>query len=72
MLLQTRGIRAFGDGIVSVVLAAYLAALGLSDARIGIVVADDAARLGRADARPSGCAATASAGAACCSWSRCC
>lgn len=39
MLLQTRGIRAFGDGVVSVVLASYLAAVGLSDARIGVVVA---------------------------------
>jgi MFS family permease len=39
VLLQTRGIRAFGDGVVSVVLASYLAALGLSDARIGVVVA---------------------------------
>ncbi|MEI8410620.1 MULTISPECIES: MFS transporter [unclassified Kribbella] len=39
VLLQTRGIRAFGDGIVSVVLAGYLAALGLSEARIGVVVA---------------------------------
>ncbi len=39
VLLQTRGVRAFGDGVVSVVLAAYLAAAGLSDARIGIVVA---------------------------------
>ena len=39
VLLQTRGIRAFGDGIVSVVLAGYLAALGLSGARIGVVVA---------------------------------
>ena len=39
VLLQTRGVRAFGDGIVSVVLAGYLAAVGLSDARIGIVVA---------------------------------
>ncbi|TCO42292.1 putative MFS family arabinose efflux permease [Kribbella antiqua] len=39
VLLQTRGIRAFGDGIVSVVLAAYLAALGLSEARIGVIVA---------------------------------
>jgi MFS family permease len=39
VLLQTRGIRAFGDGLVSVVLASYLAAVGLSDARIGVVVA---------------------------------
>src|SRR5699024_6784950 len=39
VLLQTRGVRAFGDGLVSVVLAGYLAAVGLSDARIGIVVA---------------------------------
>ena len=29
---------AFGDGIVSVVLASYLTALGLSDTRIGVVV----------------------------------
>ena len=35
MLLQTRGFRAFGDGIVSVVLAGYLAALGMSEAHIG-------------------------------------
>ena len=39
VLLQTRGIRAFGDGIVSVVLAVYLTAVGLSDARVGIIVA---------------------------------
>jgi MFS family permease len=38
LLLETRGIRAFGDGVVSVVLAAYLLAIGLSDLRIGIVV----------------------------------
>ncbi|WP_433010510.1 MFS transporter [Kribbella sp. CA-294648] len=39
VLLQTRGIRAFGDGVVSVVLAGYLATLGLSEARIGVVIA---------------------------------
>ena len=38
VLLGTRGVRAFGDGIVSVVLASYLTALGLSDTRIGVVV----------------------------------
>jgi MFS family permease len=38
LLLETRGIRGFGDGLVSVVLAAYLAVVGLSDIRIGIVV----------------------------------
>ncbi|MEJ7724559.1 MAG: MFS transporter [Ilumatobacteraceae bacterium] len=38
LLLETRGIRAFGDGFVSVLLAAYLASVGLSDVRIGIVV----------------------------------
>lgn len=38
VLLQTRGIRAFGDGLVSVVLAAYLTALGFSSARIGVLV----------------------------------
>src|SRR5262245_17726630 len=38
VLLETRGIRGFGDGLVSVVLAAYLAVVGLSDVRIGIVV----------------------------------
>jgi predicted MFS family arabinose efflux permease len=38
LLLETRGIRAFGDGLISVVLAAYLGAVGLSDLRIGIVV----------------------------------
>ena len=35
LLLETRGIRGFGDGLVSVVLAAYLAVVGLSDVRIG-------------------------------------
>jgi MFS family permease len=38
VLLQTRALRALGDGIISVVLAAYLSALGLSDLQIGIVV----------------------------------
>jgi MFS family permease len=38
LLLETRGIRGFGDGLVSVVLAAYLAVVGLSDVRIGIIV----------------------------------
>lgn len=38
ILLQTRAVRAIGDGIISVVLAAYLLAIGLSDIRIGVVV----------------------------------
>ena len=38
VLLETRGIRAFGDGLISVVLSAYLVALGFSSARIGILV----------------------------------
>jgi MFS family permease len=38
ILLQTRGIRALGDGTVSVILAAYLTAAGLSAARIGVVI----------------------------------
>jgi predicted MFS family arabinose efflux permease len=38
LLLETRGVRAFGDGLVSVVLAAYLTAVGLSDVRIGVIV----------------------------------
>ena len=38
LLLETRGVRAFADGLISVVLAAYLGAVGLSDVRIGIVV----------------------------------
>ncbi len=38
LLLETRSVRAFGDGVVSVILAVYLAALGLSDLRIGVVV----------------------------------
>ncbi len=37
VLLMTRGIRAFGDGFVSVLLAAYLTALGFSGWRIGAV-----------------------------------
>lgn len=38
VLLETRGIRAFGDGVVSVVLATYLTALGFSEVRIGVLV----------------------------------
>jgi MFS family permease len=38
LLLETRGIRGFADGLVSVVLASYLTAVGLSDVRIGVVV----------------------------------
>ena len=38
LLLETRGLRGLGDGLVSIVLAAYLSAVGLSDVRIGIVV----------------------------------
>jgi MFS family permease len=39
LLLETRGLRALGDGIVSVILAAYLTAVGLDAKRIGIVIA---------------------------------
>ncbi len=38
VLLETRALRALGDGMVSVILAAYLTAVGLSDLRIGVVV----------------------------------
>ncbi len=38
VLLETRAIRALGDGLVSVVLASYLAAVGLDETRIGIIV----------------------------------
>lgn len=38
VLLKTRGVRAFGDGLVSVILSAYLTVIGLSDVRIGIVL----------------------------------
>jgi predicted MFS family arabinose efflux permease len=38
ILLQTRGLRAFGDGIVSVVLAELLTELELSELQIGAVI----------------------------------
>lgn len=38
ILLQTRGIRALGDGLVSVVLTAYLTEIGLSETRIGVLL----------------------------------
>ncbi len=38
LLLETRGLRALGDGIVSVILAAYLTAVGLDAKHIGIVI----------------------------------
>jgi MFS family permease len=37
-LLQTRALRALGDGVISVVLAGYLSGIGLSETRIGFVV----------------------------------
>lgn len=39
VLLSARAIRALGDGLVSITLAAYLAAIGLSPAEIGLVIA---------------------------------
>ncbi|MDQ1425949.1 MAG: hypothetical protein QOD72_3447 [Acidimicrobiaceae bacterium] len=38
LLIETRGLRALGDGVVSVILAAYLTAVGLDAKRIGIVI----------------------------------
>lgn len=38
VLLQTRGIRAFGDGVVSIALTAYLLTLGLSTTQTGVVI----------------------------------
>jgi MFS family permease len=38
ILLQTRGLRAFGDGMVSVVLAVFLKAIGMSEVQIGAIV----------------------------------
>lgn len=38
VLLQTRGIRAFGDGVVSIALTTYLLTLGLSTTQTGIVI----------------------------------
>lgn len=38
VLLETRGLRGFGDGLVSVVLSAYLVAIGLSTTQVGVVV----------------------------------
>lgn len=38
LLLETRGTRAFGDGMVSIVLTAYLTAVGFSTARIGVTI----------------------------------
>jgi MFS family permease len=37
-LIVTRALRGIGDGIVSVLLASYLSAIGLSPAKIGIIV----------------------------------
>lgn len=38
LLLETRALRALGDGVISVVLAAYLGSLGFSESRIGVLV----------------------------------
>jgi MFS family permease len=37
-LIATRALRGIGDGIVSVLLASYLSAIGLSPAQIGVIV----------------------------------
>lgn len=39
VLVQARALRAFGDGLVSVVLAVYLTAVGLSASEVGVVIA---------------------------------
>lgn len=39
VLLETRAVRAFGDGLISVVLATYLASWGLSSTEVGVVLA---------------------------------
>ncbi|HEX2114494.1 MAG TPA: MFS transporter, partial [Alphaproteobacteria bacterium] len=38
LLLSSRGLRAFGDGLVSIVLPAYLLALGCDAAQVGLLV----------------------------------
>lgn len=38
VLLETRALRALGDGTISVILAAYLTAVGLDDLRIGVII----------------------------------
>ncbi len=38
VLLSTRAIRGFGDGLISVILAVYLTGLGFSEARIGVLI----------------------------------
>jgi predicted MFS family arabinose efflux permease len=38
VLLQARGLRALGDGAISVILAGYLTAVGLDEGQIGVVV----------------------------------
>src|SRR5688572_28416262 len=38
LLLLSRGVRAFGDGVVSLVLPAYLSALGFDAFAIGVLV----------------------------------
>jgi MFS family permease len=38
LLLSSRGLRAFGDGLVSIVLPAYLLALGCSAAEVGLLI----------------------------------
>jgi MFS family permease len=37
-LIATRALRGIGDGVVSVLLASYLSAIGLSPARIGVII----------------------------------
>lgn len=39
VLLEGRAVRALGDGLISVVLAVYLTAIGLSETQIGLVIA---------------------------------
>src|SRR5688572_27787237 len=38
LLLSSRGLRAFGDGMVSIVLPAYLLSLGCSAAQVGLLI----------------------------------
>ena len=70
MLLQTRGIRAVGDGIVSVVLATYLATAGLTDVEVGLVITLTLLGSAALTLAVGPAAQTDIRAAGCCSWSR--
>ena len=66
-LLIARGLRAFGDGYISLLLPVYLLALGFTPFEVGVIATGTLLGSGCADARRRPLRRIASTSARCCS-----